>query len=391
MQSKAWIERGPDGHPRYVKQKHPAPSIRRKLAEAFHDLRTRNSSNKTTTTNCQHHSNQSHHSCSGAVPSSRPQSIMKRPRPENNGSQPAQNGWPPPSMQPPQVPMYPGPFPPSLFMQQHPTQQGYPVQHTQSPMHYPPQSIPHPNISYGQFTSQPNAPSSFMAMKQPQTMPPTTTGYEPAFTGPAMATRDDPGTQPLFMQNSAEIPKIKCSICGRNRSPRYQWKHRLGPGQIPGPNVCRNCRDEATDSEDGSDEFEDERRHRKDRARSQSQARSRSRSRSIGRVRTRGSSRRQSRAGYSNRSRRTVDYRSDDYHSETSTSSSDSSHGREGRTERPRGNRSRRYGHDEQDRHTRRRSRAREVLLVHAEPARSISIADGIEGHADIQYIPASR
>jgi len=80
--------------------------------------------------------------------------------------------------------------------------------------------------------------------------------------------------------------KHKCIICGRFRSSRYQWKHRVPVGQLPGPTICRRCRQQATDSEDEStDSYEkrDYRSHSSLRHRSRgrvSRPRSRSRARS---------------------------------------------------------------------------------------------------------------
>ncbi|GBF63070.1 hypothetical protein TMEN_5691 [Trichophyton mentagrophytes] len=69
----------------------------------------------------------------------------------------------------------------------------------------------------------------------------------------------------------------RCAVCGRYRSPSYQHRHPIIPGQIPPTSVCRKCRFTYTSSGDSTESDESDRRSR-DRRRSR---RRRSRSRPI--------------------------------------------------------------------------------------------------------------
>ncbi|EFR01996.1 hypothetical protein MGYG_04999 [Nannizzia gypsea CBS 118893] len=71
----------------------------------------------------------------------------------------------------------------------------------------------------------------------------------------------------------------RCAVCGRYRSPSYQYRHPIIPGQIPPTSVCRKCRFTYTSSGESTTESDDtERRPRRGRRHSR---RRRSRSRPV--------------------------------------------------------------------------------------------------------------
>ena len=47
-----------------------------------------------------------------------------------------------------------------------------------------------------------------------------------------------------------------CVSCGEFRSPSYQERHPLAPGDIPNPHTCRKCSTEETSSEDSTESYE---------------------------------------------------------------------------------------------------------------------------------------
>ncbi|EFE44155.1 hypothetical protein TRV_01048 [Trichophyton verrucosum HKI 0517] len=54
----------------------------------------------------------------------------------------------------------------------------------------------------------------------------------------------------------------RCAVCGRYRSPSYQHRHPIIPGQIPPTSVCRKCRFTYTSSGDSTESDESDRRSR---------------------------------------------------------------------------------------------------------------------------------
>lgn len=392
MSSSHWIERGPDGLGYRVKSKPAVPSLRQKLAEAFHDLR-HNFGN----------AQQSHTSSpqlpAGPAPTpiSTSQSRSSTPKPRSSIKQKQQpqmaqhptanfseNGNGPPGFMHSQhsghfTPPFPMPFP------------GFPMAGNQMPMTAQPQrsteltryAEPHPRMypmipsgseplpppqAQDELNFTPSVSNALVSMPQPS----------PALFGQQMPMH--PHHPP--MPSSIDPTKHTCGICGKLRSPRYHYKHPLAPGQLPRPTVCKRCRKEETDSEDESVDSYDRRDYR-ERSRARSQLRSQSRARS---ARPKSRARSSSRQGY-----RKVDF---DYYSgrdpEVSSSESDISETYSSR----------------QRRRSRRRSRAPDVEIhryvdVDRQPRKKIVYVesrstshdysnDEDEG-VDVRYIDAPR
>ncbi|KAL9124873.1 MAG: hypothetical protein Q9217_005845 [Psora testacea] len=57
-------------------------------------------------------------------------------------------------------------------------------------------------------------------------------------------------------------PQQTCSACGKFRSPSWQARHPVVPGQIPKPALCKACRDKSTSVEDSDYSYRGRRRHR---------------------------------------------------------------------------------------------------------------------------------
>ena len=55
-------------------------------------------------------------------------------------------------------------------------------------------------------------------------------------------------------QNKEATGRHTCGFCGKYRSPNYQSRHPLAPGEVPRPSICRKCIKEQTSSEDTPDE-----------------------------------------------------------------------------------------------------------------------------------------
>lgn len=65
----------------------------------------------------------------------------------------------------------------------------------------------------------------------------------------------------------AVLVKQTCISCGNVRSPRYQLRHLLKPGEMPRISICRKCSKKETSSEDSDSSYERYRRRKKDRHR----------------------------------------------------------------------------------------------------------------------------
>ena len=296
-QLSTWIERGPDGRPYYVKRKPVLPSLRQKVAEAINEIRSRNPFFNGAQVN--------------APPSLTPQpTTQSKPVPDQNlpsrtstsRSRPSSKHKP--QAQPEMAERRKDPAQPSTTYQPQSLTQ---PQYFQWPQYYtplqayPPSSQPPPSTT-SNVQNQQNAALQLAhyAAPHPRMYPyappgsqaltvPTTGGYhghtndipnlsQPTF--PHLPTAGPPGdahprlgqvAMPPVLTNHDDM-KHKCSACGRNRSARYQWKHRIMSGQSPKPSICRKCRKQATDSEDESTDSYEEKDHR-------SQARSRRHSR----------------------------------------------------------------------------------------------------------------
>lgn len=308
MQSSTWIERGSDGRPCYVKRKPALPSIRQKLAEAFRELRQKNqplqSSNTSIPSSPQHPpapaptpasqsstNTQKSKSSHGQKPRENPQMAENT----NAASQGAHPGHIPAAQaqQTLSYPAYPV-FPP--FMQPIVVgNQSNPVsaQGQQMSAMVPHYATPHPRM-------YPYVPPGSQALTvQPGSVAPTTAATFNNNPNPLSQAQQHSSSSSsqgygLRQGTASTTPanlddfKCKCSVCGRLRSPRYQWKHRVAPGKLPGPNICHRCRKEATDSEDEGVNSDDGRKnrshlHRRHRSRGRT-SRPRSRAQSSSRI-----------------------------------------------------------------------------------------------------------
>lgn len=345
MQRMSWIERGADGRAYYVKQKSAVPSLRQKFAEAINDLRSRNPFSNGPPVSAPTSPTQpaapappptqgpNSRPRSGASTTRRKSSLKQKSQPQPEMAErsrtPAHSHTPQPQPQTPSQSLqnhthqhFP-PFPPFLpyippqvgpdnngqkqqntalvpsqlahYVAPHPRMYPYILPGNQALTHQPVGRPPPANTADATFnpahTTVPNAPP---------TAPP---GYGPS----------NPGQYAMNpMTTNPDDLKYKCSICGRFRSARYQWKHRVPVGQLPGPTICRSCRQAATDSEDEDTDSYEERDYR---------AHSHRRNRSRGRA-----SRPRSRARSSSRPKRAFDF---DYYAsrepEASISDSDMS------------------------------------------------------------------
>ena len=75
--------------------------------------------------------------------------------------------------------------------------------------------------------------------------------------GPAFMELVQPTTTTYITRHPSQAAETTtrhtCASCGRFRSPSYQDRHRLAPGEIPKPNVCRKCKGKQTSSEESLD------------------------------------------------------------------------------------------------------------------------------------------
>lgn len=316
MQRSTWIERGVDGRPYYVKRRPAVPSLRQKFAEAINDIRSRNPFFNEPPVSAPTSPAQplaptptpalQSQSKSRASTPRRKSSIKEKsqPRPEmaerSRTPTHAHTARPQPFLQDQQPQSHQHFHPLPIFSPYAQPQAGNDsdAQNHQNTALVPSQparyAAPHPTM-YPYFppggqalTHQPtggpppanttNATFSPTHSTIPNALPSAPPGYGPSNAGQFAMTP---------MTVNPDDLKYKCTICGRFRSSRYQWKHRVPAGQLPGPTICRRCRQEATDSGDESTDSLEERAYRShSRHRSHSKVRAsrpRSRGRSSGR------------------------------------------------------------------------------------------------------------
>lgn len=257
MRGSTWVERGPDGRAYYVKRKPELPSIRRTIAEAIHDIRQRNPFfNNDSTTNTAPLAPQP------AADASKPMSNSKRKPPSQAQPEMAEREQAP--TQPTHV--QPSPRNHASFQPQYYHFSGLPplapplvnygnnqpigqLPHNTvvMPTHLPHYTAPHPHMyPYVPTGSQALVPQASMLHNnnaQPLQRLPFAHSARPTCSTQVET------TQALTNPDGA---RLKCSICGRLRSPEYQRRHRIAPDQLPPPKICRRCRKEVTDSEDES-------------------------------------------------------------------------------------------------------------------------------------------
>lgn len=257
-----------------------------------------------------------------------------------------------------------------------------PYQYWQYPGAYNPAHMSNPYaLHHRQFPGM-SSPFSQVpalpAIRPPTTQPPTTTQAQaPAVSipQPDMTVATQAHASNMAMSQMAMNPdglKFKCMICGRFRSTHYHLKHRLAPGQLPGPTICRRCRKHTTESEsETSDSEEDDLLYR-----SRSATRNRSRSRS--RLRRAASTARSS----SRMGRRREDFDYYALHSvEDSSSGSEDLPPRSGKS-RSRRARSVRYT-DESQPVKRAKSKTRRVIYMQEPSVQSEELEDEVE----VRYI----
>ena len=267
-----WIEKGPDGRPFFVRKKTKLPSTRQLLSDAFAPLRKPSLPFS--------RSYQRDHYIF-PVPMSTPLYLSAPPIPPAATSNPHLPQHPPaPTNSPTSANM--NPYYPQSQQQNgknsennprgilKPAPQSYPAP---SPGMYP---APPPQVPHGQFPSQVNVNPHLGPPYSPQQFPSQHLPFPTQPPGISQATPLPPGARVISPPRlpSADDLKYKCSVCGRFRSARYHYKHPIPPGHYPGRTICRNCREEATDSEDEAESSEslDDRRHRRRRSRSQRRA-----------------------------------------------------------------------------------------------------------------------
>ncbi|KIX98914.1 uncharacterized protein Z520_05375 [Fonsecaea multimorphosa CBS 102226] len=251
-----WIERGPDGRPYFVRKKSDTPSAKelfslellRQSARSFFSSRD---------------SRQNHHvQC--VTTTDGPLALPAPTSPDHpapSGPHPAPPMAPTSQAQPQPVTMY-------LLPPQHGQNQtnsrdkGNGQEHAiNPPAQFIPAPLPPGIFPIGPFPPHPMGP-------QPPTLFPPPVPFAPP---PQSFLANPPGGSPCIPTNTVsaqtqqygpQVPfqgpiaaqgdaRYKCEICGRYRSARYHYKHPIQPGQLPGKTICRKCREQATDSEDG--------------------------------------------------------------------------------------------------------------------------------------------
>ena len=257
----AWIERGPDGRPYFVRKKSTLPSTRDLLSTALTPFRQNSFSF--------------------------PRSFGSRlPAPVNNQ---LYLSAPPNSFlhqhniastsDPLNMPLRPFSYPSESSNNQQGNSHQSPGILKPSPSLYP---VPHPAMYPGTppgtmpiFNPAYNPQGQLQLAQMPHAFP---THHAGAYAGQPFPTGAGIMNPPR-LPTAAEL-KYKCATCGRFRSARYHREHPLPQGALPGQTVCRRCQDEAKDSDDESSTSSDGRQERQ-RRRRRRQERIRSQHRSI--------------------------------------------------------------------------------------------------------------
>ena len=370
MAPSMWIEHDPQGRPYYVKRKPSVPSLRHKFAEAFREIRNRQTTSSGSAPVTADIAPNEAKSVPGETAKNQP----------STGTMPQDKKPATPVAHPhPQVQMYYNPYNPyaqfphaGVTSNQH---QALVPRHTFA-QPYPGNGI-HVNQS-GQVGGNQHQPYVHNATNLPPPGMPQG-GNSANMPGIAQQMQLQPGMLPMAM--NPEGLKFKCMVCGRFRSPKYHIKHKLAPGQLPGPTVCRRCRKKAveTDSQ-GSESYEDMR----------ALHRSLSRARSVSRGRT---SRAASRArSLSRMSRRVEDF--DFYAGHVSESESDSLGGQPSVQKSIKGRRTTpklKAVHYLEDPHlvARSRSRSRARKIIYVQDSQDQSTSEGEE--FEVRYVKSQK
>lgn len=328
MSTTSWIEHGSNGRAYLVRKKPALPSVRQIFAEAFRDIRSSYSTTNqaapaapaplrslrpgnTPVSQVQAGAGNDQGTTNHKSSIKRSQTIMSQA--QQRGGIAGDSG--PPSQQP--MPMQPQPIylqhqPPFNIHPFLPPFQGWPQQqniHQNTPKqedgpsqadsgaltHY---ASPHPRMyPYVPPRTQP-MPFHSMMPTPPPAGPPGQHSFQPGMMNLAQpASAMSSMSAQLYNMPLGQVPpKLKCNDCGRERSSKYQWKHRKSRGQKAEPNICRRCRKSGTDSEYETESSEDERdlprrsrsRHYSRGRTSRAQSRARSKARSSSRPNRRG-------------------------------------------------------------------------------------------------------
>ena len=254
----AWIERGPDGRPYFVRKKSKLPSTRDLLSTALIPFRQASFSSPSFFGSRLHAPvrNQLY------LPAPPPNSFLHHHDPNSTSD---------PLAMPPRSSSYSSEssnnqnghahHPRSILK---PSPQLYPVPHPAMYPGPPPGTMPNFNPAY-------NPQGQLQLAQMPHTFP---THHAGAYAGQPFPTGARIMSPPRLP--TADELKYKCATCGRFRSAHYHRGHPLPQGALPGQNVCRRCQAKETDSEDesstssdGHEERQRRRRRRRDRSRSQ--------------------------------------------------------------------------------------------------------------------------
>ena len=256
----AWIERGPDGRPYFVRKRSKLPSTRDVLSTALIPFRQASFSSP------------SFFGSRLTAPERNQLYLPAPPNPFVHHHDP--NSTSDPLAMPPRSSSYSSESSNNQNGHSHqprgilkPSPQLYPVPHPAMYPGPPPGTMPMFNPAY-------NPQSQLQLAQMAQTFPAHHAG---AYTGQPFPT----GTQIMGPPRlpTADDFKYKCATCGRSRSARYHREHPLPQGALPGRTVCRRCQEEETNSESESSTScnsreERQRRRRRRRERSRSQYRS---------------------------------------------------------------------------------------------------------------------
>ena len=253
----AWIERGPDGRPYFVRKKSKLPSTRDLLSTALIPFRQASFSSPNFFGSRLHapvrnqlylpappNSFLHHHD-----PNSTSDPLAMPPRSSSYSSESSNNqnghGHQPRGILKPS---------PQLYLVPHPAMYPGP----------PPGTMPMFNPAY-------NPQGQLQLAQMPHTFP---THHAGAYAGQPFPTGARIMSPPGLP--AADELKYKCATCGRSRSARFHREHPLPQGALPSKTVCRRCQEKETDSGDESStssdngqEFQRRRRRRRERSRSQ--------------------------------------------------------------------------------------------------------------------------
>lgn len=268
--SSSWIERGLEGRTYYVKEKPCRPSLRRMFSDAWYDIcRSRNPFLRDSfvshpSTNADSPAPAAAHG-PGETPAPRPKPALKQRKEQTSDML---------SKSRPATPNVKKDGQPQVYhFTDHPPFPAPPLKENIGVgvrAHTPGQTTH--RYAFPQARMYPYIPPGMQPIQQPVArQEPGPSSHGAAVLGNAATPFSYPhypypSNQGQAITNPVAVHpddlKYKCTICGKFRSSRYQWKHRVPPGQLPRPTICKNCRAEATDSEDEDTDSYEERDYR---------------------------------------------------------------------------------------------------------------------------------